>query len=235
MLRSALLTFALAAAAAAAPTRIVGTLRNATGETLNGMLFISWQTFTGADSTIYPGRTMPLNIKAGRFDATLQPGAYFLTWGSIGNKEYRTLTVPTSSATVALAACLTTTPPPAALQLPLLQLSPSGAITGQVITYNGNLWAPASTAHNHPISAVDGLQTALDAKASAPYTATFTSQTQLTITAATHGLTSAAIAVQCYDTSTPAKVVEGDVTVNAGTRAVVIAFAEAQSGSCILR
>jgi hypothetical protein len=69
----------------------------------------------------------------------------------------------------------------------------------------------------------------------APYSADITNQTSLTIGAGTHNLATAAILAQCYDTATPANVLElGSLTVDASTFQVVAAFRQAVNGTLIL-
>lgn len=67
------------------------------------------------------------------------------------------------------------------------------------------------------------------------FTASFTSQTSVTVTAAQHGFSSAAINVACYDDATPASWIEaGAITVDASTFEVVITFSVSTTGSCVL-
>jgi hypothetical protein len=69
----------------------------------------------------------------------------------------------------------------------------------------------------------------------ARYAVGFTGQTTVTITGASHGLGIADLAVTVYDTSSPRKRVEPNtVTIDASTFAVVVTFAQAQSGRVVL-
>ena len=160
------LALLLASLAAAAPTHVVGVLRNADGTTVSGSILITWDTFT-ASNVVYHAGTVRLNVVNGALDAHLQPTYYSITWGGIGKNETTLMQVPASSGAVNLASCLTDDPAiiaaaaAAAQRLPLAQLAASGASAGQVMTWTGSIWAPANFAT--PISAVTGLQTALTA------------------------------------------------------------------------
>jgi hypothetical protein len=69
----------------------------------------------------------------------------------------------------------------------------------------------------------------------APYVAAFTSQTSITVTGATHGFGTKALLVDCYDYATPANAIApASWTVNIATFDVVINFAVAQSGYCVI-
>jgi len=67
------------------------------------------------------------------------------------------------------------------------------------------------------------------------YATSFTSQTSVTIAGAAHQLNTANVAVNCYDTETPAMEVDPNtVSVNLTTYDVTINFAQAQSGRCVV-
>jgi hypothetical protein len=67
------------------------------------------------------------------------------------------------------------------------------------------------------------------------YSATFTSQTSVVITAATHNLGTGDISVTCFDGGTPKNRIEPDhVQIDASSN-VTITFFSAQSGRCILQ
>ena len=69
----------------------------------------------------------------------------------------------------------------------------------------------------------------------ANYSTSFTSQTTVTVTNATHGMNSAALLVMCYDNSSPRKIIEpGEVTVNSSTFEVVITFSTSTTGNCVI-
>lgn len=71
--------------------------------------------------------------------------------------------------------------------------------------------------------------------APANYSATFTSQTAVSVPGATHQLGTANLVVECYDGATPSSAVEpNSVTVNPVTYDVNVGFAAAQSGHCII-
>lgn len=100
---------------------------------------------------------------------------------------------------------------------PVAATSPSG---GQVLTWNAGTgqWVAAT-------AAVLG----------GAYSASFTTQTSVTIAGTAHQLNTANLLVTCYDTSTPAIEVEPDkVTVNAATYDVTVSFAMVQSGRCVV-
>ena len=66
------------------------------------------------------------------------------------------------------------------------------------------------------------------------FTETFTSQTTVTVTGATHGLGTDDLQVQCYTDDSPQQQVGADITVASGTNNVVITFAVAESGKCVI-
>jgi len=99
-------------------------------------------------------------------------------------------------------------------------VSPTTPAGGQVLTWNASAgqWTP-----NNP-AAVGGA-----------YSASFTSQTSVTIAGTAHQLNSANLLVTCYDTETPAMEVEpNSISVNATTFDVMVTFATAQSGRCVV-
>jgi hypothetical protein len=69
---------------------------------------------------------------------------------------------------------------------------------------------------------------------SAPYIAPFTSLTSLTVSAATHGFSTSALLIACYDTANPANELSESIKVNTTTYAVTVTFATAQSGFCVI-
>lgn len=69
----------------------------------------------------------------------------------------------------------------------------------------------------------------------APYTASFTSTTHLTVTSATHGFLTKGLIVLVYDTATPAQLLVPDhVTVDASTFQVDVYFTAAQAGVVVI-
>lgn len=219
------------AAAFAAPTRVTGTLNGADSQPLSGYALFSYRSFTSQDGTLlFPASTVRIRVDAGVLDIRLEPGYYVLeTTTDVGGRGATLfLAIPASGGTVALTSCILVD----TTKLAVSQLAQSAATTNQVLTWNGSNWIPAAVG----ISAVTGLQAALDARAQRPYTATITAQTSVTISAATHGLTSSAIDATCYDAGSPTQKVEPDtVTVNTSTFAVTIGFVEAFTGRCVLR
>jgi hypothetical protein len=68
-----------------------------------------------------------------------------------------------------------------------------------------------------------------------PYEATFSAQTTVTVTAATHGFASRQMSVVCFDNSSPNKQFEPNTfTVDASTFEVVLTFNPAATGHCSL-
>jgi hypothetical protein len=68
------------------------------------------------------------------------------------------------------------------------------------------------------------------------YTASFTSQTSITVTGATHKLGTADLTVTCYSADTPPNIIEPSAWAsNATTFDVTISFAASHSGRCVLR
>jgi hypothetical protein len=68
------------------------------------------------------------------------------------------------------------------------------------------------------------------------YATTFTAQTSITVTGATHGLGTTMLNVSCFDDADPRMRVEPDtVSVDDGTNDVVIAFLESETGKCVLQ
>jgi hypothetical protein len=67
------------------------------------------------------------------------------------------------------------------------------------------------------------------------YSVSFTAQTTVTISGATHGLGTSNLMVQCWDAETPAHLVEGDVSLDPSSFDVVISFAIPQDGKCVVR
>lgn len=117
--------------------------------------------------------------------------------------------------------------------------------TGTVTAASGDYTASQVT--NTPAGSISAttVQAAIDeldnekAAAShthAPYEASFTSQTSVSIAGATHGIGRAALTVTCWDAGAPRNLVEPDtVTVDSGSYDVAVTFAVAQSGRCVLR
>ena len=69
----------------------------------------------------------------------------------------------------------------------------------------------------------------------APYIAAFTTQTSITVLGATHGFATKALLVDCYDNASPANAIApASWTVNSSNYNVVINFAVAQSGYCVI-
>ena len=69
----------------------------------------------------------------------------------------------------------------------------------------------------------------------AKYATTFTSQTSVSISGATHNLGSADLEVECYDASTIRKKIEPDtMTVDPATNNLVVTFFAPQSGRCVV-
>lgn len=67
------------------------------------------------------------------------------------------------------------------------------------------------------------------------YSYAFTSQTQVTVTGATHGMNSAQLVVACYNNATPSEqIAPSIVTIHPVNYDVQITFATAQSGRCVL-
>jgi hypothetical protein len=67
------------------------------------------------------------------------------------------------------------------------------------------------------------------------YEAAFAGQTSITIPGAAHGYGTAALVTQCYDNSTPSRLVEPSaISVDPNTYDVVIEFPAAQSGRCVV-
>jgi len=65
---------------------------------------------------------------------------------------------------------------------------------------------------------------------------TFTAETTVTVTGATHGLGTNMVSVNCYNDSDPRDIVGPDsVTVDDGTNDVVITFFESETGKCVLQ
>jgi len=74
------------------------------------------------------------------------------------------------------------------------------------------------------------------ARASAQkYTQSFTAQTSVSITAATHNLSTGDLAVTCYDAGSPKTRVEPDRVQVDAANTVTITFFTAQTGRCILQ
>jgi len=67
------------------------------------------------------------------------------------------------------------------------------------------------------------------------YGYSFTSQTQVTVTGATHGLNSPQLVVACYNDATPAAMIApASLTIHPVSYNVVVTFATAQSGTCVI-
>jgi hypothetical protein len=99
-------------------------------------------------------------------------------------------------------------------------VSSSAPSSGQVLTWNttAGQWTPNNAA------ATGGA-----------YSGSFTSQTSVTIAGTVHQLNSANLLVTCYDTENPAMEVEpNSISVNPSTFDVIVTFATAQSGRCVV-
>ena len=165
-MRSLLALLSLAVAAAAAPTHVTGTLSQANGDTVEGVVVITWNTFTSS-ATVFKAGSITVPIHAGRFDSRLEPGVYTLKWGTPAGPETLNLYVP-AAATVDLTACLLTD----TSKLPAGDIAQSGASDGQTLVWSAaaGRWQPATITGGGPggpvtIASVTGLQGALDAKA----------------------------------------------------------------------
>jgi hypothetical protein len=67
------------------------------------------------------------------------------------------------------------------------------------------------------------------------YVTSFTAQTSITVTGATHGLGTPNLLVQCYDSATPSNLVEPSlVTVDPNSFNVTVVFATAETGRCVI-
>jgi len=67
------------------------------------------------------------------------------------------------------------------------------------------------------------------------YSASFLSQTTVTIPGATHQMGTASLIVECYDNATPANHVEPSaITVNPSSYDVIVVFGQSRSGRCVI-
>lgn len=67
------------------------------------------------------------------------------------------------------------------------------------------------------------------------YVTSFTGQTSITVPGVTHGLGTPNLLVQCYDSATPANLVEPSlITIDPNNYAVTVDFATAETGRCVL-
>jgi hypothetical protein len=100
-------------------------------------------------------------------------------------------------------------------------VSASAPVSGQVLTWNAaaSQWTPGNAAGG----------------GGGAYSASFTSQTSVTIAGTAHQLNTANLLVTCYDTESPQVEVEpNNITVNASTFDVTVTFTTAQSGRCVV-
>lgn len=105
----------------------------------------------------------------------------------------------------------------------------------QAIDWNTLVATSTSAAAVTFTSAQTGRCTVTIGGGSARYSTTFSSQTSVTITGATHNLGTPDIHVQCRDGSSPRRIVEPNtVDVDDSTYDVVITFSVAQSGRCTI-
>jgi hypothetical protein len=80
------------------------------------------------------------------------------------------------------------------------------------------------------------VRTYVAAHALSKYSASFTGQTTLTVTGATHGLGRADVNVIVWDNSSPRHIVQpADVTINSSTFDVVVTFTVSQSGTIVIQ
>ncbi len=105
-----------------------------------------------------------------------------------------------------------------------------GAITYVLSVQYEFLWIVTDGSNWHAIDISD-----IDVTGIANHEVTFTTQTSVTVTGATHGFAHRKITAQCYDDSSPKKTIGfSDFTVDSTTFDAVITFIVAQTGSCVL-
>jgi hypothetical protein len=206
----------------AALTTVRQTYVTADGKSANGTITIEvTRAFTAVDGKRVPVQRRIISFK-GQLSVSLEPNSgstpesfyQITTVVEGGGSENSIWLVPVSVTPVTVSSVVVSSVPSLSQMVLLTQLAQTGALSGQVVTWDGTQFVSRAIR----------------------YTASFSSQTTVTVTGATHGLGTADLAVTCYDTADPPHVVEGDGwTVNATTFDVVINFTNSQSGKCVLR
>ena len=99
-------------------------------------------------------------------------------------------------------------------------LAVDSADSNRLKVYNGSLWVILTPNITFP---------------PANYVTFFTSQTAISVPGSTHGLGTSNLLVQCYDSATPANLVEPSlITVDPNSYNVTVAFATAETGRCVI-
>lgn len=142
--------FVLVGVAHAALTTVADVLYDAGGNRANGIIQISWPTFTAADGHVVQASATPLNvtISNGVLSIALEPndtgtptGSYYTVTYYLGASIAPEIwVVPTSGSPVNLATVRTVTIPATVVSIPLSQIQNSGVATGNCIVSSGSAW-----------------------------------------------------------------------------------------------
>lgn len=212
-------------------------IRDTISTPFSGVRFSGTVTISGPAMTTTDGRTIArwtraYSVTNGVFAADLEPNDTSLPAGTSYAVRYaptvglkidpwsEVWVVPTSGSPLKVNAVRVAVAPSPGVLIQLQQLAASGATNGQVATWNGTAWTPATPG---------GVSTGGGPRM---HRTTFTGQTSVTVTAASHGITDRALAVHCYDASGNA--IDGEVSVNQGTLTVTATFATSQDGSIVI-
>jgi hypothetical protein len=99
-------------------------------------------------------------------------------------------------------------------------LAVDSADSNRLKVYNGSLWVILTPNITFP---------------PANYVTFFTSQTSISVPGSAHGLGTSNLLVQCYDSATPANLVEPSlITVDPNSYNVTVVFAAAETGRCVI-
>jgi hypothetical protein len=145
----------LVAVAQAQPkTHIRDKLYFANGQPATGRLTITWPAFTSNGQTVAAGK-MFVNVSGGVLDLSLYANDTAIPSGTSYAVQYSYTTggqsleywiVPTTTATVTVAAIRTTTVPTPNLQITPGQIGQGGAYADQCLVWTGTAWQPSSCA-----------------------------------------------------------------------------------------
>jgi hypothetical protein len=139
-----------------APTTVAQTILNPDGSPASGQAIVALNAACTSGSQYVAEKTIIRKFVAGAFSMHLMPNdtcvpqgtSYSVSWTMAGGRTWtETWVVPTSGSPVAVSSVVQRTNLPAPPeQLPPSQIAQAGAASGQVLGWNGSVWAPATRA-----------------------------------------------------------------------------------------
>jgi len=172
------------------------------------------QNQTGGVTSVF-GRTGAITVQAGDYTAAQVTNAADITnFNSYSAGATQTFLPSVNGAGIQIA------PGPLPSIAAAGDLAVDSADSNRLKVFDGNSWVILTPNITFP---------------PANYVTFFTSQTSISITGSTHGLGTSNLLVQCYDSATPANLVEPSlITVDPNSYNVTVAFAAAETGRCVI-